>query len=105
MGEWHVYTATGGMCPPVVGTKPAHLDFVLQLSQPMCDHTPMCEQTEFVLLGDPQLQRCKTPTCVQNITANSFHGRTSLTYLCRSCICTGYLSIGLIIQLHWDPAS
>lgn len=65
MGNWHVYTATGHACPPVVGMKPAHLHFVLQLSQTMCDYAPMCERTEFVLLGDPQGQRCQTNLCAK----------------------------------------
>lgn len=30
----------------MVGKKPAHVDFVLQLSWMMCSHTPVYEQTE-----------------------------------------------------------
>jgi len=63
VGNWHVYTLTGSVCPPVAGMKPAYLNFVLQLSQLVCNHTPMCERTESVLLGDPQVEKCvcKTP--------------------------------------------
>lgn len=65
MGNWHVYTATGRVCPLVAGMKPARLHFVLQLSQTMCDYAPMCERTEFVLLADPQGQRCQTNLCAK----------------------------------------
>lgn len=77
-----VYPATGSMCPPVLGMKPAHLNFVLQLSQPMRNHTPMCEYTGFVWVIHKRRD-------VQSIVANLSHGRTSLSYLCRSWVCAG----------------
>lgn len=76
MCNWRFYIATGSVCPPVVGMKPTHPNFVLQLSQ------PTCEQTEFVVLGEPQVERCKTDLCSKHHC--SFHSRTSSSYLCRS---------------------
>lgn len=66
MSNWHVYPAMGSMCPAVGGMKPAHLDLAIQLSQPMCDRTPLCEQAEYVLLGNPQVERCKANLCAEH---------------------------------------
>lgn len=97
MFSWHSCIATGSVCPPVVGVEPAHPNFVPQLSQ------PVCEQAEFVLLGEPHVERCKAGLSSKHHC--SFPSRTSSSYLCRSWLFTACLSTGTIIQLHWDPIS